>query len=257
MHTLNQRWREGRDSYRPAEPIDTRAYEVAQLAGDGVAKPFALSHHYSGSYVAARFRFGLYRSGELAGVAVFSHPVNDRVIVNALGVSATEGVELGRFVLLDHVPGNGETWFLARCFEVLRKAGLAGVVSFSDPGRRTNAAGLPVFGGHVGTIYQAHNAAYLGRGTARILNLLPSGRALNQRTVSKIQKGEVGWRYAVRQLVAEGAPAYSGGDLRTWLSQALLMCRKVKHLGCHKYAWAFCKAIKLGTRHEYPKQKDQ
>ena len=30
-------------------------------------------------------------------------------------------VELGRFVLLDSVAGNGETWFLARSFDILRK----------------------------------------------------------------------------------------------------------------------------------------
>jgi len=43
------------------------------------------------------------------------------------------GVELGRSVLLDSVPGNGETWFLARCFEQMRKSDLIGVVTFSDP----------------------------------------------------------------------------------------------------------------------------
>jgi len=35
--------------------------------------------------------------------------------------------------LLDSVPGNGETWFLARCFEQMRKSDLIGVVTFSDP----------------------------------------------------------------------------------------------------------------------------
>ena len=39
-------------------------------------------------------------------------------------------VELGRFVLLDSVAGNGETWFLARSFEILRKHAIVGVVSF-------------------------------------------------------------------------------------------------------------------------------
>jgi hypothetical protein len=36
---FNQRWRDRRDSYRPAgEPIDTTLYEVAELAEDREAK---------------------------------------------------------------------------------------------------------------------------------------------------------------------------------------------------------------------------
>ncbi len=77
-----QRWRERRDSYRPAgEPINTRCYEVAPIVTDREAKGFVLGHHYSGSYPAARYRFGLYRGAELVGVAVFSVPANARACV--------------------------------------------------------------------------------------------------------------------------------------------------------------------------------
>lgn len=124
-----QRWREHRDSYRPAgELIRTAAYDVAPL-DELAAKAFVVGHHYSRSYPAARFRFGLYRAGELAGVAVFSHPSNDKVLTGVFpGTRAIESVELGRFVLLDDVPGNGETWFLGQCFAALRREGLCGVV---------------------------------------------------------------------------------------------------------------------------------
>jgi hypothetical protein len=38
---FSQRWRERRESYRPAgEPINPRLYEVAELAGDREAKAF-------------------------------------------------------------------------------------------------------------------------------------------------------------------------------------------------------------------------
>lgn len=165
---MNQRWRDHRDSYRPAgEVIDPHAYEVAPIADDRTPKAFVLAHHYSGSYPSARFRFGLYRGGALVGVAVYSHPCNDKVLTSVFPGQALASVELGRFVLLDDVPGNGETWFLARTFELLRAQGLAGVVSFSDPTPRATATGRVVFPGHIGTIYQAHNAVYLGRGTAR------------------------------------------------------------------------------------------
>jgi hypothetical protein len=45
--------------------------------------------------------------------------------------------------------------------------GVRGVVSFSDPVPRRTAAGDLVFPGHIGTIYQASNAGYLGRTTPR------------------------------------------------------------------------------------------
>ena len=129
-----QRWRVRLPRYLPArECIDTRAYDVVELRNDTEAKAFVERHHYSGTYPAARFRFGLVRGSVLVGVAVFSHPCNDAVLTSVFGGEAIESVELGRFVLLDDVPGNGETWFLARCFQTLRLRELRGVVAFSDP----------------------------------------------------------------------------------------------------------------------------
>ena len=80
-----------------------------------------LAHHYSLSYPSARVRFGLFTRGCLVGVAVFSHPCNDRVLTSVFPLSPLESVELGRFVLLDSVPANGESWFLARTFECLAR----------------------------------------------------------------------------------------------------------------------------------------
>ena len=50
------------------------------------------------------------------GTAVFTYPVNDRTITNVFDCPAIEGAELGRLVLLDDVPGNGESWFVADAF---------------------------------------------------------------------------------------------------------------------------------------------
>src|SRR4051794_33030928 len=83
LTTLNQRWRNQRGSYRPAaEVIRTSEYEIAGIHGDTEARDFVLAHHYSGAYPAARFRFGLYHHGDLVGVAVFSHPSNDKTLTN-------------------------------------------------------------------------------------------------------------------------------------------------------------------------------
>lgn len=234
-----QRWRDRRSTFRPAfEVIDTRAFEVAPITGEAEAKAFVLRHHYSATYPAARFRFGLYSGGELQGVAVFSHPCNDAVLTSVFPGSAKESVELGRFVLLDGVKANGETWFLARAFEHLKREGLRGVVSFADPVPRQSADGTMTTPGHVGTIYQAFNGLYLGRGTARTLKVLPTGATFSDRAAQKIRRQERGWRYAVEQLVSAGAPPLVGepGD---WLKVALASLRRVKHPGNHRYAWAF------------------
>lgn len=264
-----QRWLFRVDSYRrPGEEIRTSEYDVGVLEDDATAKAFVLEHHYSGSYPAARARMGLFHRGELAGVAVFSHPCADKVLTNVFHAPAASAVELGRFVLLDRVPHNGETWFLGRAFELLRARGdLVGVLSFSDPMPRSNGAGRLVFPGHVGTIYQAHNGRYLGRGTARTLRLLPNGAVFSSRAASKIRAGERGWAYSVALLVEHGAPSPSclrsgvadPEELRAWLPRALAaVTRTTRHPGNHKYAWAFSRrsraVLPIGTG--YPKKED-
>lgn len=249
-----QRWDERRSRFRPAgEVIQTSEYDVALIEDDSTAKAFIQTHHYSGTYPAARHRVGLYRRGALAGVAVFSHPCSDKVLTSVFPEARTS-VELGRFVLLDEVPGNGETWFLARAFELLRAKGIRGVVSFSDPVQRHTEDGRKVFAGHIGTIYQAHNARYLGRGTARSLRLLPDARVMSARAIQKIRDGSRGWRYAAGQLEAFGAsPAPEQGRmdwLREWLPR---LTRSMSHPGNHKYAWALDRRLTLPESRPYPK----
>lgn len=262
-----QRWLWRRDSYRPAgEVIRTMEYDVAPLE-EAVAKAFVVSHHYSGTFPAARWRFGLYRHHELVGVAVFSYPVRDEVLTNVFPGDPRESVELGRFVLLDSVPGNGESWFLGRCFEALRREHLVGVLAFSDPVPRRSADGDVVKPGHVGVIYQAFNGVWLGRGTARTLHLLPSGEVLSPRAIQKIRQGDVGWRYAVEQLVRAGAPRPScaarpepdADELRGWLRDALARTTsRMRHPGNHRYGWALRREARrlLSPTGPYPKQSD-
>lgn len=258
----NQRWLEGAASYRPPlERIDPRDYDVAEIFDDNTPRNFVELHHYSASYPAARVRVGLYRRGSLAGVAVFSHPANDLVLTNTFpSIELLAGVELGRFVLLDEVPGNGETWFLARCFDLLRGRGFRGVVSFSDPHARTAAGGRTVFPGHLGTIYQAHNAQYLGLSTPRTLRILPDGTVFSHRTEQKIRAGERGWRAAVDTLAGYGARAIAADADRptrlAWLHEAVTqLTRPYRHRGNHRYAWPLDRRVAIaGTRLPYPKR---
>jgi len=253
-----QRYTERRESRRPpGEPIDTRRYEVVESTDDKATRAFVETHHYSASYPAARFRFHLYELAELVGVAVFSHPANDAVITNVFPGEATAGAELGRFVLQDRVPGNGETWFLGRCFAKLRGR-IRGVVSFSDPTPRTTVHGATIFPGHLGIIYQAFNGRYLGRSKADTLRLLPDGSVFSNRAAGKIARGERGWRYAAALLERWGAaPLIDGDDALAWLRRwRPLLTRPLRHPGNHRYSWSLVdERPTYGPRRAYPKAR--
>ncbi len=250
-----QRWRARRATYRPAgETFDPRAFDVAPIADDRTAKAFVVEHHYSASYPAARFRFGLYEKAALVGVAVFSVPANYATLA-CLPCAPADACELGRFVLIDGVRANGESWFLARCFELLHRDGVAGVVSFSDPVPRSAVGGAEVFKGHVGTIYQASNAVYLGRARADSLRLLPDGSVLHNRAVAKLRSGDKGRRYVGARLEALTGSRI-GDDVDAWLAEWLpRITRRLPHGGNHKYAFALDRRLRkrMPVSRPYPK----
>lgn len=251
-----QRWRDRRGVYRPAgEVIDTRLYEVAPIPDDDTARAFVEQHHYSSSYPAARERFGLYWGGLLVGVAVFSQPMQEKVL-DALPCDHKESVELGRLILLDRVPANGESWMVTRCFELLWKDGYRGVVSHSDPERRVDVAGRVVLPGHAGTIYQALNAVYTGRTKPRTLHLLPDGTVLSDRAMSKIRAQERGHEYAEALLVQAGAKPRRDDDPRAWLTAWLpRITRTMRHRGNFRYLFGLDRRVRrhLPASLPYPK----
>lgn len=267
---MNQRWSEGRSSYRPAgEVIRTSDYDVAEITPEA-ARAFVTTHHYSKDYPAARYRYGLMRHGRLVGVAVFSQPVNNRTVTKHFPIHHKEGIELGRLVLLDEVPANGESYFVARCFEQLRQAdvvdaegqelrGILAVASFSDPMPRRTLDGQVVMPGHWGCIYQSLNACYVGRADGRKLLLLPDGRVFNHRTEQKIRKLEQGWKYGVEELQSYGAGPLMeepAAWLKRWLPR---ITRPMPHLGNHKYIWPLNRRMRqfLPNSKPYPKSIDQ
>src|SRR6185503_11808839 len=132
---------------------------------------------------------------ELVGTAVFSHPPSEKVL-GKLPCERLEGVELGRLVLLPSVKGNGETWFLARSFELLRANGFRVLLSHSDPVPRKNIDGKLVLPGHVGQIYQATNAVYAGRTKPTLHVLKPDGTIFSPRNMTKIRRAERGHKRA-------------------------------------------------------------
>lgn len=267
----SQRWYRGSHRWKLAgDLVATNRLEVVELTSDAVARAFVSEHHYSKSYPAARLRYGLVdtRADRLLGVCVLGVPMQQKVLSKvfpALEPSAT--AELSRLVLLDDpVAGfNAESWMVSRVFKMAALKGLRGIVAFSDPVPRVRLDGSTILVGHVGTIYKALGAAYLGRSTSRTLLLLPDGTAVSARSLSKVRSQERGHEYAERQLVAFGArPKSPGEDPRAWLSAALeaAQVRRIPHPGNHRYAFAVgAKAERRwvvieGERFAYPAASD-
>ncbi len=239
-----QRWTERRESRRPAgEPIRTSAYDVAPIEDWSVARDFVAQHHYARNASPTSHSFGLYR-GELAGVALFGPPASmnaHRAVWPTLAID--QAVTLGRLVLRDDVPGNGESWFIARCFELLRARGIVAVESCADPQPRTTEAGARVHRGHLGVVYQATNGRHVGRTNPCTLRLLPDGTALSNRACGKIVRGERGAASAVATLVRFGAePLRDGEDARSWLQLwRARLTRPMRHHGNFRYLWCLDK----------------
>lgn len=226
-----QRFTERRESRRPAgELIRTAEYDVDVIA-PGIAKAFVVQHHYAGTCGPTAHPFGLYRRGSLVGVACFGPAASSAAHAAVFPtLDARRGTTLSRFVLLDEVPGNGESWFIARCFELLRECGVVGVETCADPVR-----------GHVGTIYQVMNARYVGRTGARTQRVFDDGEVFSARAASKVRSGDRGRAYSIAQLVRRGAPRPESEDpreLRRWLATWLrALTRPVRHPGCFRYLW--------------------
>jgi hypothetical protein len=232
---------------RPGDVFDPDRYFVAEIFDDTTAAEFITSLHYSGSYVAARLRYGLYRvdwpKSRLVGVAVLSVPANRKVLTNVFpGLEPyDESLELGRFVLLEEVPYNAESWFLAEVRRLAAKEhAIKGWVSFSDPVARFTLAGQLVKPGHQGTIYKASNATRAGRSTKRTLILMRDGLVFSARAAQKIRKREQGAEYATRWLMGYGARAPRAfEDPAVWLREVLedpgMEVRRLPHPGNHRF----------------------
>lgn len=244
---FTQRWSAGRASYRPAgEVINPSAYEVAALE-EAEARAFCEEHHYEHSYVGGRrCAFGLFHGAELVGVAAFAQGWGGDAGLGALGLPAEAARELKRLVLLDRVPSNGESWFVAECFRQLRRGGLEGLVSFSDPEPRRDAGGRQVFVGHLGIVYRALNAVYVGRGKARTRYLFGDGTVFSEESQDKIRNLDKGWRAAAAELETRGAaPLGAAGDSRAWLRLwRERLTTRFRHRGNLKYLWGLTPAVK-------------
>ena len=247
--TSNQRWRNHRTSYRPkGEPIDTRKYEIATIGREArqTAIDFVKTHHYAGSVPGHRYRVGLYRTGKLVGVAIFGNGPSQNAINKTLPVEGIRA-DLCRFVLLDDVPANGETWFLAQAFRLLRRdKGVDALLAYSDPEPRYTDDGERVFKGHIGTIYQASNARFVGRGNEHTRYVFADGSVFDQTQYSKLSRRITGWSYVAAKLREYGAPPppTAPSKYQAWRKNAIAMTTTtIRHPGSLAYVWAFDRTL--------------
>jgi hypothetical protein len=226
---------------------------VELVRGDNDVRGFVVQHHYAHAFPnSGRFRFALREGNDLVGVAVFGVPAGPKVLASSfpfLSTPSQESVELQRLVLLDEVLKNGESWFVARCFKVLRAEGVEACVSFSDPTQ-----------GHVGTVYQSLNAHHTGRSKAAwSWRLLADGYRINRRDITKIQqsctccgtgRSTGGADGAMVRFVSWGARLPRSGECRrAWINEILpTIAVRRKHPGNHRYTWGLSKGSKRGLR---------
>jgi hypothetical protein len=244
-----QRWNRRRASYRPAGELFDPRYASVEPIEERDAKAFIEREHYSGTYPAARFRAGVlikepFRPEVLAGVGVFSVPMNQRVVPAYFPkLSPSAGVELGRYCLSESLASNAESWSLARMHALLRRAlpDVRAVIAYCDPVERRDESGNLVKRGHIGTIYEATNASYRGRSSARTLWLSPTGASLSDRLLSKVRLSETGERYALERLAGLGAPRRQPHESGAGYIGRLKGCgwlRPVRHPGNLAFAWS-------------------
>lgn len=219
-----QRWARHEPTWKRPEDggFDKRLYQVVELS-HGDARGFVVEHHYSRSYGAVKKigRWGMVEraTGRLVGVAAFGVPASRHLLPMVFpGLGYDRAVELLRFVLLDRVPSNAETWFAAQALHALAGHGVLGVVAHSDPVPRV-VDGQVLMPGHIGGIYRDGSWPFVGQAKRRIMRQLPDGTILNDRTAQKLRAGERGAGGVVRTLVKFGAqPLGVDDDAAEYLS---------------------------------------
>ena len=128
-------------------------YSVERIPG-GMGRDFIREHHYTRGCHNGPMTWGLFSEGRLIGVCAFATPSSEAVRGSIWGMGNKSHVtELHRLVILDETPVNTESWFISRALKGLgeERPEIWGVISFAD-----------AMEGHIGVIYQATNALYLG-----------------------------------------------------------------------------------------------
>jgi hypothetical protein len=210
------RWRRRQALFKPGNTLIDPDHYRATIITRQEAAQFIAAEHYLPTFPAAQLSIGYFRKTgpasptELVGVCVFAVPSNNAVTTKYTAMPARAGTTLARFILLDSVPGNGETHFLSQARSLLRqtKPAIETFTSFADP-----------LAGHIGSIYMAASARHLGRTKPRRRWTTPI-TTVSERALSKIALAESGHQGAIARLSALGAPSRDPHeDPRAWLQR--------------------------------------
>ncbi len=244
-------------THQGAVVFDKKQFTVENIPRSNVtawnaALQFIVDNHYARGLPNVKpddtIVHGLYHNRDgLMGVALYiSEPVQRLAIDNVFPGGKQEALELSRFILRPEVQKHGESWFLDESRRLLRKAGLRGFVSFSDPHARITEDDEIIKPGHYGGIYQATGLAYLGQGKDETFWFRPDWSVVYPRGITKIRVGESGWENQVRKWVDWGArpprclrtghPDVE--ELRAWVERWLpRLARRLRVPGKHKFAF--------------------
>ena len=125
-------------------------YEVKSI-DKFLCKEWLLKKHYAKRIPSISYSFGLFTGGLMVGCCTFGQPPSDQIRFCCGDDYIENTIELNRLIKNDGLEKNVQSWFVARCFEMLPKPMI--IISYSDPNY-----------GHNGYTYQALNFLFTGKG---------------------------------------------------------------------------------------------
>lgn len=254
---FTQRWRERRAVFLQKQIFFNPRYHEVEKIPIKLGADWIIKNHYLGSFPSATVCYGIFRSGELTGVAVLGTAQHKNTIPNVFGSShSRDCLLLQRFALEDVLEFNAESYFLARVRASLKREGYCGILTMSDETPKTDVLGNVIFPGHIGTIFKSDNAVYLGRSAKSVEYLFADGNVLSNRSFSKLVNNESGWNYVARKFESYGAskcPA-PAGEKREWgFYWRSRLTRKQTNLGKLRYAWSLHPKVVFPRSLPYPR----
>lgn len=143
--------------YTLIERMNPRGIEVRPIRGEYESDIFdamVRKHYLKGANKNINIKFGIFSGGKMIGIAAYGPPTYN-LISKQLNLSSDEVSELRRFYTEQSHIYNLESQALTMANEELRdvKPNIKVIVTYADPQQ-----------GHLGILYQATNAKYLGKG---------------------------------------------------------------------------------------------
>ena len=140
-------------------------------------KPYLIDRHYAGRMPSISYAFGLFDGDDLIGVVTYGTPAGASQREGLLGKEHADIVlELNR-LCLKHNRKNEASFLVAHSLKMLPRPRV--IISYADSAQ-----------GHIGTVYQASNAIYLGLSEKRTDWSLHSKPHLHGQTVSDEFRGQ-------------------------------------------------------------------